>query len=125
LSGEGSRLFQEGAKWGWTMVLPKAKVVTGAIFVLLAVGAVATFSLAQEAAPKDKVIKLNQGWSDEDRLRHYFISQGSAVMPYDLFLNLEEAGSAELFRSDKSAETYGLIPEPADPKYNPDVSVVR
>jgi hypothetical protein len=102
------------------MVLPKAKVVTGAIFVLLAAGAVATFSLAQEAAPKDKVIKLNQGWSDEDRLRYYFTSQGSAVMPYDLFLNLEEAGSAELFRSDKAAETFGLIPEPADPKYNPD-----
>ena len=38
----------------------------------------------------------------------------------DIFLNLELANSGELFRSDKNLAGYGLIPHPADPKYNPD-----
>jgi len=37
----------------------------------------------------------------------------------DIFLNLELANSGELFRSDKNLAGYGLIPHPADPKYNP------
>jgi hypothetical protein len=36
--------------------------------------------------PTDKVVLL--GWSPKERLQYYFTSQGSAVMPYDLFLNL-------------------------------------
>ncbi len=79
-----------------------------------------TASLAQQAPVKDNVVLLNQGWSEEDRLRYYYTSQGSAVLPYDLFLNLEEAGSTDLFRSDRVAASFGLTPQPADPKYNPD-----
>ena len=41
-------------------------------------------------------------------------------MPYDIFLNLEAAGSQELFRSDANSERYGLTPDPADPQWNPD-----
>ena len=40
--------------------------------------------------------------------------------PYDIFLNLEAAGSQELFRSDANSERYGLTPDPADPRWNPD-----
>ena len=36
-------------------------------------------------------------------------SQGSTVLSYDIFLNLEVAGSQELFRSDANSERYGLI----------------
>jgi hypothetical protein len=63
---------------------------------------------------------LDQGWSTEDRLAYYFTTQGSAVMPYDIFLHLEKANGQDLFRSDKNLAGYGLLPFPADPKYNPD-----
>ena len=66
------------------------------------------------------VVFLDQGWSDEDRLRYYYTSQGSAAIPYDIFLNLETADGRELFRSDKNVATYGLVPQPADSKYNRD-----
>jgi hypothetical protein len=73
---------------------------------------------AQSSA--DSVIYLDQGWSKEIREGYYHISQGTTVMPYDIFLNLEAAGSQELFRSDANSERYGLTPDPADPQWNPD-----
>src|SRR5271166_3649062 len=45
------------------------------------------------------VTYLDQGWSQTDREMWYQISQGSTVLDYDIFLNLEVAGSNELFRS--------------------------
>ena len=81
-----------------------------------------TFGLygAPPACAKDDVTFLKQGWSAEDRLQYYFTSQGTAVMPYDLFINLEEAASSDLIRSDRIAESLGMIPQAPDPKYNPD-----
>ena len=79
-----------------------------------------TVACSPPAAAKDDVTFLKQGWSDEDRLQYYFTSQGTAVMPYDLFLNLEEAASSDLIRSDRIVESLGMIPQAPDPKYNPD-----
>jgi hypothetical protein len=75
---------------------------------------------AAAQASSDKVIYLDQGWTPEIRESYYHISQGTTVMPYDIFLNLEAAGSQELFRSDANSERYGLTPDPADPQWNPD-----
>ena len=55
-----------------------------------------------------------------DRETCYQISQGSQVIAYDIFLNLEVANSQELFRSDTNSERYGLIPQVANPRTNPD-----
>ena len=65
------------------------------------------------------VIHLNQAWSQDDREWYYHFSQGSAVLSYDIFLNLEAADSQELFRSGLSSPRYGMIPEAANPD-NPD-----
>jgi hypothetical protein len=75
---------------------------------------------AAAQASSDQVIYLDQGWSKDVREGYYHISQGTSVMPYDIFLNLEAAGSQELFRSDANSERYGLTPDPADPQWNPD-----
>jgi len=75
---------------------------------------------AASQAATDKVILLDQGWTPEIRESYYHISQGTTVMPYDLFLKLEAAGSQELFRSDANSELYGLTPDPANPQWNPD-----
>ena len=66
------------------------------------------------------VVFLDQSWSDEDRLRYYNTSQGSAALSYDIFLNLEKATDQSLFRANENMTGYGLVPQPADPKYNPD-----
>ena len=71
-------------------------------------------------AAASPVVYLDQAWSQEDREWYYNFSQGSAVISYDIFLNLEVAGSEELFRSDASSERLGLIPQPANPNSNPD-----
>ena len=71
------------------------------------------------ASPAEPVIFLNQAWSQEDRQWYWHFSQGSAVLSYDLFLNLEAADSQDLFRSGLSSARYGLIPDAANPN-NPD-----
>lgn len=86
---------------------------------LLAVSAAVTVS-AQYArtpqAPSEPVVYLDQGWSQEDREWYYHFSQGSAFLSYDIYLNLEGAGSRELLRS---GANYGLLPA-AVSSYNPD-----
>jgi RoxA-like, cytochrome c-like len=66
------------------------------------------------------VIYLDQAWSQEDREWYYNFSQGSAVLSYDIFLNLEVADGRDLFRSVANSERYGLIPQAANPRFNPD-----
>ncbi|MGC2722016.1 MAG: di-heme-cytochrome C peroxidase [Candidatus Acidiferrales bacterium] len=68
----------------------------------------------------DSVIYLDQAWSQADREAYYQISQGSRVISYDIFLNLEVAGSEDLFRSDANSDHYGLIPQAPNPQTNPD-----
>ncbi len=93
---------------------------TGAVSALaLACAAACTSSPATAQSANDGIIYLNQAWSQDDREWYYHFSQGSAVLSYDIFLNLEVAGGQELFRSDANSARYGLLPEPAN-TYNPD-----
>jgi hypothetical protein len=85
-------------------------------------------SSSGESTPQssdEPVTHLNQSWSQADWDWYYHFSQGSAVIPYDIFLNLEIAGSQELFRSDANSERYGLIPDAANPDSNPDGLSIR
>ncbi len=72
------------------------------------------------APASPEVVYLDQAWTARDRAAWYWTSQGSAMMSYDLFLALEVADGTELFRSDAVSERFGLIPERADPTFNPD-----
>src|SRR6476646_5386487 len=76
-------------------------------------------AMAQQAPPTDSVILLDQAWSKEDREWYYNFSQGSAVLSYDLFLNIEAADSQNLFRNTLSDPRYGLVLQPVSPA-NPD-----
>jgi hypothetical protein len=55
------------------------------------------FEPAAAQSSTDRVVYLDQGWSQADRETFYQISQGSQVIAYDIFLNLEVANSQELF----------------------------
>lgn len=68
----------------------------------------------------ERATLLDQGWTDLDRLKYYFNTQGSAALSYDIFLNIEQEDSQELFRADENLASFGLVPYPADSTYNPD-----
>ncbi len=76
--------------------------------------------LAAARAANGPVVFLDQGWSQADRETYYQISQGSVVLSYDIFMNLEVAGGHELFRSDANSDHFGLTTQPANPQSNPD-----
>ena len=87
----------------------------GSLFVLSAV-----MPTSAQQTTDQSVIYLNQAWSQDDREWYYNFSQGSAIISYDVYLNLEVAGSQELLRSQAHSERVGLIPQAANPRSNPD-----
>lgn len=56
-------------------------------------------------------IYLDQGWSASDSLWYYNTTQGSALLPYDFFIALEQAESGELFRSNANMDKYRYLPQ--------------
>src|SRR5262245_53008905 len=67
-----------------------AGTIAAAVAVLLscAVSISLPTSVAAQAPSDQSVIYLNQGWSQKDREWYYNFSQGSAILSYDIFLNL-------------------------------------
>ena len=55
---------------------------------------------------------LDQHWDDRDRAWFYHVDQGSRLVPYDLFLHLEQADSPDLFRAAEYLLKFGLLPSP-------------
>jgi hypothetical protein len=76
-------------------------------------------STALFAAEKMHATYLEQNWSQADRDYFYFADQGSRLIPYNYFLNLEQANNSQLFRSSENVLRFGLIPATKSPA-NPD-----
>jgi len=66
-----------------------------------------------------KVAYLDQGWSPADSLWFYYTAQGADLLPYDMFLHLEQEKSRELFRSDENMNGYRYLPQNSS-RGNPD-----
>ena len=66
-------------------------------------------------APAAALKASHQGWTDEDAATWYHISQGTVFLPLPWFLALEEPGSAELFARTEKLESFGFLPDAADP----------
>jgi mono/diheme cytochrome c family protein len=95
-----------------------ASVMIALAFTLASVAQERPATTLDQAATAS-IFRPDQGWSQDDRLRYYFTSQGSAAIAYDIFLNLEAANNQSLFRADENLAGYGFVPHPADPTYNP------
>src|SRR5215470_861503 len=54
---------------------------------------------AMAQATNEPVIYLDQAWWQDDREWYYHFSQGSAVLSYDIFMNLEAACSQRTARA--------------------------
>ena len=89
---------------------------------LSSVGAQAVESTAlqdEEALHPGNIIYLEQNWDDEDRQWFYHIDQGSSLLSYDLFINLEQHDNGELLRSPLNLMRFGFLPGEKSPA-NPD-----
>ncbi|MEN0038948.1 MAG: di-heme-cytochrome C peroxidase [Cellvibrio sp.] len=64
-------------------------------------------------------IYLDQGWTPNDSLWYYNTTQGSALIPYDFFIALEQSDSTELFRSNDLIDKYRYLPQKPT-FFNPD-----
>lgn len=69
--------------------------------------------------PNSKLVYLEQNWTPAESVRFYFTSQGSQILPYDWFLNLERAGSETLLRDDANMLRLGYLLQKKD-ELNPD-----
>ena len=66
-----------------------------------------------------RVIYPEQNWSAEESLWFYNLTQGSNLIPYDIFLHLELPGNKELFRSDSNIDRLRYLPQKPT-RENPD-----
>ncbi len=64
-------------------------------------------------------IYLDQGWDANDSLWYYNTTQGSALMPYDFFIALEQSDSTGLFRANSVIDKYRYLPQKPT-FFNPD-----
>lgn len=65
------------------------------------------------------VVYLNQNWTASESHRFHYTPQGSQIIPYDWFVNLEQVDSTTLFRDHQNMLRYRYLPQLAGP-LNPD-----
>ncbi|MEO1926534.1 MAG: di-heme-cytochrome C peroxidase, partial [Gammaproteobacteria bacterium] len=73
----------------------------------------------KQAMLLDELIYLEQNWSEADREEFYFIDQGSRLLPYRIFMNLEQADNNNLFSDSFNLLGLGFLPAKKS-KNNPD-----
>ena len=56
---------------------------------------------------------LKQGWTPSQSMWFYNVTQGSALLPYDMFMVLEQAGTSVPFRSNENMNGYRYLPQKA------------
>jgi len=71
------------------------------------------------ASPKASWSGLDQGWTDQEKEAFWFTPQGSWLVPYRWFLELEEPGGTGRFRDDAHLERLGYLTAEASAA-NPD-----
>ena len=64
----------------------------------------------KQALELDKLVYLEQNWKDADREWFYFIDQGSRLLPYRIFINLEQADNEKLLSDTFNLLRFGFLP---------------
>lgn len=77
-------------------------------------------ALASPKGPEKAFIYLKQNWTPDDRAEFYWVSQGSALISYDIYLALEDSLSKQLLNSPQASKLYGLVMAAPNKKANPD-----
>ncbi|MDB4614595.1 cytochrome c [bacterium] len=88
-------------------------------FGLLATALAIPNAYAEDPPPADTPQFLDQGWNDEQRSKFYFTPQGSHLIPWDFFLNLEQSDSSKLFADPDNMDRLRFVVSPKS-DLNPD-----
>ncbi|GLS24860.1 di-heme-cytochrome C peroxidase [Marinibactrum halimedae] len=67
----------------------------------------------------DTPVYLDQNWDESDSLWFYNTTQGSALLPYDFFIQLEQKDNTTLFRDNVNIDKYRYLPQKKT-FFNPD-----
>jgi len=96
------------------------------VYVLLIFYGVAHVYANEQLAIQDKgsldfknIIYLDQNWTDKQRQWFYYVDQGSRLVPYDIFINLEQFDNDKLFKAPENMLRFGFLPS-INSKVNPD-----
>jgi RoxA-like, cytochrome c-like len=82
--------------------------------------ALLTSSAPAQTAYGGNATYLDQGWSADTTRWWHFLSQGTAFMPYDWFVALEQPEGTERFSSPGNMQRLGFLLDPPDQNHNPD-----
>lgn len=93
--------------------------ITIVIAILFHVSALASEVQDKQSMELDELIYLEQNWSDADREWFYFIDQGSRLMPYRIFKNLEQTNNENLLSDPFNLLRFGFLTARKS-KSNPD-----
>jgi hypothetical protein len=95
-------------------------VLALAVLILGATGYRLLFPVLPKVTAPKEVVRLDQGWTPDQRERYYQTSQGSLIIPYSWFLALErpDLGSHEPFAAEENLIRYDLVPDSS--RFNPD-----
>ncbi len=66
-----------------------------------------------------KPVYIDQGWEESDSLWFYNTTQGSNLLPYDFFIELEQIDSTEKFIAPENIDSLRYLPQKAT-VFNPD-----
>ncbi|MEZ6031999.1 MAG: di-heme-cytochrome C peroxidase [Planctomycetaceae bacterium] len=66
------------------------------------------------ASPGHEIKTLSQNWSDADASWFYNVAQGSYLLRYEWFVNLEQADSEKLFRDSSHFQSLGYLARTED-----------
>ncbi len=76
--------------------------------------------MSSTPAPSGASPPQGQGWDSATRQAFYHDTQNSELIPYDWFLALEQPNGTTPFAHKDYLPRFGFIPDPPDPKSNPD-----
>jgi len=97
----------------------KIRALAFAAVQMISVPLLAVSAAAQSAPYSGHATYLDQGWNSDATRWWYSLSQGTAFMPYEWFLALEQPLGTELFSAPGHMQRLGFLIEPPDQKYNP------
>jgi hypothetical protein len=74
-------------------------------------------------APPEKLVRVEQGWTDDQRLHFHHTPQGTRLVPYDWFMALEQPClslfGCDLFADKNYLARFGFLSSQPDSKLNP------
>jgi mono/diheme cytochrome c family protein len=74
--------------------------------------------------PPEQLVRAEQGWTDDERLRFHHTPQGTRLVPYEWFMALEQPClslfGCDLFADKTYLARFGFLASQADSRLNPD-----